>query len=198
VSGSEVLWDLDARGTEADRAFARDVLGATMDADDAGTTTVSGEGALAGLDLSFGEDVGAPWPVEYPDVLDSSRPVIARYASGAVAGVLSDDVALFGFPLEAIAGAEARASAADALLDALAPDATPAGEGACVVDGPGETDDGPGPDTADPSGQGGEGLAGLSRIRLRRGCDTVSGGVATGAAWGSIVVLMLVLRRRRD
>lgn len=197
VSGSEVLWDLDAKGSADDKAFAADVLGATMASDDAGTTAASGAGVLEGLDLSFGEDVGGAWPVDYPDALTSTRTPIARYAGGAIAGVLGDGVALLGFPFEAIGKDSVRVAAADALLDALAPGATPSGEGACEVVGPGETDDGPGPDTAD-TGRGDEAsdLAGLSRVRVARGCDA-SGGLAGMAGWGSILFLMLARRRRQ-
>ena len=45
TSGSEVLWDLDYRGTESDRAFAVEVLGAAMADDDAATDAADVETA---------------------------------------------------------------------------------------------------------------------------------------------------------
>lgn len=99
VSGAEVLWDLDANGSTTDQTFASDVLGASMQADAASTTTAVGQGVLAGVTLSFG---AGPYPVEWPDVLSSTRTTIATYAAGEIAGVIGNDVAMFGFPLDAV------------------------------------------------------------------------------------------------
>ena len=125
VSGAEILWDLDAKGSTSDQQFASDVLGATMASDDAGTTEVDGSGILSGLVLDFGLDDGAPYPVEWPDTLSSDRDVIALYSTGETAGVFGDAVALFGFPFECIGDADARTAVAVALLPALVPDYTP-------------------------------------------------------------------------
>jgi len=126
VSGAEVLWDLDWRGDASDKAFAAEVLGATYDTDDAGTTMVTGEGILEGVGLlDFGEEVGAPYPVEYPDTLTSSNPVIAHYATGGVAAVLGDQVALFGYPFETIGDPAVRTAVMERLLPALLPDYDP-------------------------------------------------------------------------
>ncbi len=126
ASGAEILWDLDERGDAADRAFAADVLGATMASDDAGTSIVAGEGVLAGVGpLDFGETLSTGYPVEFPDALTSTRPVVARYDGGAIAGVLGEGVALFGFPFETIRDPEARAAAALAVMSALVPDYVP-------------------------------------------------------------------------
>jgi len=127
VSGSEILWDLDAQGSASDLAFATDVLGATMDADDSGTTVASGVGLLAGLDLSFAFD-DAAFDVDYPDVPASSRTVIAEYAGPNPAAVLGNSVAFFGFPFEAIGDEAARFEVAARLLPALVPGYPPAGD----------------------------------------------------------------------
>ena len=82
VTGAEVLWDLDARGDAADQAFAETVLGVRIEGDDAGTEVVIGTDLLADLDLSFSEEVGAPYPVEYPDILQSDDTAIATYVGG--------------------------------------------------------------------------------------------------------------------
>ena len=134
LSGAEVLWDLDHRGSTDDQAFADDVLHARMASDAATTNAVDGEGVLAGAPpLDFGTSYGGPYPVEFPDTLDTTAPVIARYADGAVAGVLQDGVAVFGFPFDAIAREDSRAEVARRLLEALAPGYSPPG--------PGDTDD---------------------------------------------------------
>ena len=68
ISGAEVLWDLDYKGSETDQAFAATVLGATLEADDANSTEAMGVGILEGLDLSFPDNT-SPYPIEWPDVL---------------------------------------------------------------------------------------------------------------------------------
>jgi len=126
ASGAEILWDLDWRGDASDKAFAAEVLEATYDTDDAGTTMATAEGILEGVgSLDFGEEVGAPYPVEYPDTLTSSNPVIARYATGGVAAVLGEQVALFGYPFETIADPVVRTAVMERVLPALLPDYDP-------------------------------------------------------------------------
>jgi hypothetical protein len=126
VTGSEVLWDLDFLGSGADKAFAEEVLGASMGADSSGTYAVSGTGPLAGVGaLDFGLADGAPYPVEYADVLDSDRTPLARYAGGGLAAVHGDGVALFGFPFEAIGDPSVRAEVARRMLALLVPDYEP-------------------------------------------------------------------------
>jgi uncharacterized protein (TIGR03382 family) len=126
ASGAEILWDLDWRGDAADKAFAAEVLGATYDTDDAGTFEVTGEGLLEGVGLlDFGEEDGAPYPVEYPDTLTSSNPVIARYSTGGIAAALGEQVALFGYPFETIGDPLVRTAVMERLLPALLPDYVP-------------------------------------------------------------------------
>ncbi len=122
ASGSEILWDLDHRGDEDDKAFASEVLGAGMAADDAGTWEADGEGLLSGLVLDFGEAHGAPYPAEYPDVLEGPGDPLASYPGVGSAALLQGKVALFGFPFECIGDADARAELAARLLPVLAPD----------------------------------------------------------------------------
>lgn len=124
TSGAEILWDLDARGSGEDRAFAQDVLGALLQADSAGTDRAHGVDLLEGLDLSFPAET-SPYPVEWPDELTTTRPVIARYETGTVAAIFGERVALFGFPFESIGDREARIETARRLLPALVPDYDP-------------------------------------------------------------------------
>lgn len=122
VHGAELGWDLDANGTAGDRAFYRNVLGATYVADDAGTyalqagllgTVSSGLGAG-----TFDNGTGGTYQVDYPDVLAATSPastVCLRYGNGLTAGIQKVDpttgarVVHFGFPLETLTSADARA-----------------------------------------------------------------------------------------
>ncbi|MFZ5479611.1 MAG: N-acetylmuramoyl-L-alanine amidase [Myxococcota bacterium] len=135
ASGAEILWDLDERGGDDDRAFAREVLGATMASDDAGTDRVAGAGQLAGLTLDFADP---PYPIEWPDTLETDREPLAVYETGEVAAAIGDRVALFGYPFEAIGGAGVRAEVASRLLPALVPDYTPPDAGVTAGDDTGE------------------------------------------------------------
>lgn len=122
VSGAEILWDLDYSGDSTDQAFCQDVLQATMESDDAESYLAQGSDILQGITMDFSFDNGAPYKVEYPDVITSSQTVIARYDTGDVAGVLSNNVALFGFPLETIIESSARTTLYTNLLEHFLPD----------------------------------------------------------------------------
>ncbi len=126
VSGSEVLWDLDFRGSDDDRSFASQVLGATMDNDDSGTDLVNGENLLEGVGaMDFGIDAGAPYPVEWPDTLISARQVVARYGNGQVAGVYGPDAFMLGYPFESIGDPVVRAEVMKRVLQGQLPDYVP-------------------------------------------------------------------------
>ena len=152
VTGAEVLWDLDARGDAADQAFAETVLGVRIEGDDAGTEVVVGTDLLADLDLSFSEEVGAPYPVEYPDILQSDDTAIATYVGGlgGVAATLGPRRSHFGLPFESIGDPAVRAAVAAALLPALVEGYTPPE----VPDEPGDTG-APDGDGSDGDGDGG-------------------------------------------
>ena len=191
-SGSEVLWDLDHRGTAADRAFASEILGAAMAADDSLSTAVQGEDIWAGLALDFGWEHADTLPVEYPDVLETARTPIARYATGGVAAALGEGVLHMGFPFETIADPAARDAAAAAALPALVPDHTPPE----LPDGgdTGAPDEGDsGGDTATPDGSGGAPPPGGGP---RGGCGCAA---PIGAPLPLLAgVGLLALARRRD
>jgi len=120
TSGAEIFLDLDSQGDADDIAFASEVLGALLASDAAATSDVSGEGILAGVGaMDFGVAAGGAYPVEAPDVLNSSRTVVARYGGVEVAGVVGDGVATFGFPFETIADPQVRTAVAAALLGEL-------------------------------------------------------------------------------
>jgi hypothetical protein len=122
VSGAEVGWDLDAQGSAADRAFYRNVLGATYALDDAGVYTLQAgvPGTVsAGLPAgSFDNGAGGTYDVNFPDTLAPTTlqsAVCLRYGNGLVAGVQRFDpvtgarVVTLGFPLETITSPTLRA-----------------------------------------------------------------------------------------
>ena len=61
MSGAEILWDLDYRGDSSDKSFVNNVLGVYYDSDDADSYSVTGEGELAGMNLSFEFGSGSPY-----------------------------------------------------------------------------------------------------------------------------------------
>jgi len=214
ASGAEILWDLDERGDSLDQAFALTRLGATMEADAAASDAVDGEGVLAGIQLDFGPAWGGDYPVEYPDVLDSTRPVVARYGDGGVAGILGEGVALFGFPFDAVGDRSARTDAAAALLAELAPTVVPQGTGTLpdsgdtgLVSDTGEPTDtvdtggGPGPSTGStytPSTTPGTepDAAPAPPPAEEKGCGCEAAGRAS-IGYGALLGVLLVARRRR-
>lgn len=207
ASGAEVLWDLDYRGASGDKAFASEVLGATMAADASGTTEVDGAGVLAGLDLAFGVDAGATYPVEWPDVLASSRTAIAHYAGGTLAAVLGDGVALFGFPFETIGDEAVRFEVASRLLPELVPDYVPPEGGDTGDTGLPDTDAGDtdAPDTdagdtdapADTDGGPTGGPGDRFVADEAGGCGCASSTPAAAGAWLVALAVLLGGRRRR-
>ena len=136
LSGSEILWDLDAYGDEEDRAFVTEVLGSWMASDASGTDVVDAVGLLEGVPpLDFGWERGGLYPVEWADVLESVHDPIARYETGEVAAVLGPQMALLGFPFETIADPLARDALMEGVLPELLPGYTPP-----VVEGSTSTD----------------------------------------------------------
>jgi len=103
VSGSEIAWDLDLKGTESDRLFAETYLHVALDLDDADT-----------LYLDNGMSFESSYPVDYPDQLFALNggESLWRYDGGGIAAVSftgNYTVVTAGFPLETIATEEHRA-----------------------------------------------------------------------------------------
>jgi hypothetical protein len=201
ASGAEIGWDLDYRGDASDRAFAEEVLGIAMADDDAGTTDADGLGILAGLLLDFGEEDGAPYPVEYPDVLASDHEVIVSYPDGATAGVLGERVAVFGFPFECIGDASTRDEVMARLLPALVPDYTPPDPDAETSDtgDVDERDDTGAPEVDDGSGDdrvGADSPKTADGASKDKGCGCATGTRPPGREIMLLVVGLLGVRRR--
>lgn len=112
VSGAEIGWDLDRKGSSADRAFYHDVLGAIYVADDARTYAFrpNSTGIFKGLAAGrFDDGTHGTYNVDYADVLrpsDKSSRLALVYATGGGAAIEriagSARVVNLGFPLETI------------------------------------------------------------------------------------------------
>ncbi|GDX81251.1 xanthan lyase [Deltaproteobacteria bacterium] len=170
TSGAELLWDLDEKGDADDAAFAAEVLGATYAADSCDCGRATGATLLEGLMLEF----GTVYPVEWADELDSAGTVLAHYPDGAIAGALTGNVAVFGFPFDAMGDASVQAEIAARLLPVLVPGWEPADTGDGVIT---------------PGGS----LRPGKPVPLAEGCGCSAGGAGM-AGW--MVVLGVVVARR--
>ncbi|MDD5710274.1 MAG: T9SS type A sorting domain-containing protein [Candidatus Marinimicrobia bacterium] len=118
VSGSEIGWDLDNRGSAEDKAFIYEYLKAAYAEDDAGNYSVSGAAGTVfeGLQLAYSQDGShsGTFPEDYPDVLSTkngsvialkygnSKSAAVSYEGTAPAGTVPGKVMVMGFPFETI------------------------------------------------------------------------------------------------
>jgi hypothetical protein len=131
VSGTEIGWDLDRRGTATDRDFYRDWLKASYAADDAGTLRVDpvASGALSAAPTLLLDDgsQGAfgSYRTAYPDVIRpmGGATVALDWGNGAGAAAVQYDGSYrllhLGFPVETVwddAGRDALIAEASAWL----------------------------------------------------------------------------------
>jgi len=121
LSGAELVWALETRGTADEQAFARDVLRASLVADSAGTYDVlPGDGPFAALPpLSFQDTAPGGYDAESADVLapgEGATAVLAYAGDVGAAAIAWEHGILFGFPLELVQGADARAALMEAAL----------------------------------------------------------------------------------
>lgn len=115
VSGSEIAWDLGAKGSTTDKNFLHDYLKVDYENDDSNSYTVKGEtGSLfQGLTLSYGVST-SPYPEDYPDtfLLSSEGKAVLRYGTNKIAGAsyeglfgdgtIPGKVLVLAFPFETI------------------------------------------------------------------------------------------------
>ncbi len=126
VSGSEIAWDLGAKGSTGDKAFLSQVLGVRYVRDDAQTYAFRSTttGILASLPAgSFDDGTGGTYDVDFPDVLAPETGMTTDLLYGSTAQVaalhgnrLKGRVFYLGFPLETITKASTRAELMQAAL----------------------------------------------------------------------------------
>jgi len=127
VSGAEIAWDLDYRGTASDQAFYNNYLKADYVGDDADTLQAQGtaESILAAVPtFNFGTGVGHAYYIEYADQLG---PLGGALACLTYVGGTADTAAIqyagtyklvyLGFPFETIVEQSAREQIMAAALD---------------------------------------------------------------------------------
>jgi N-acetylmuramoyl-L-alanine amidase len=148
LSGAELAWDLDFKGSASDRAFLAG-LGAAYGADSAGTYAITHDGAQLAID-----DGTHAYDVAFPDVLTpvAGATPIASYAGGlgGTAGLRfarpdGATALVFGAPLEALYPDEARNALVTSLLADL-PGRDTWADLAC-----GDPDPDPGPEQVEPT-----------------------------------------------
>jgi len=151
ASGTEVAWDLGARGGSQDIAFMAAVFGAQFLGDDAETRSVSTEtgGPFETVaPFSFDGVVGGVYEARYPDELTPVGGAVAalRYSTGEVAAVAFERSVgrsiLAGFPFETISDVHARSDVMGAAADF------------CRVDHVEDSDQTTGDDTESPGDNG--------------------------------------------
>lgn len=213
ISGAELAWDLGAQGSDTDKAFlAR--LGATYEADDAGTYELTSE--LVDGTLLLDDGGLGTYDVEFPDTLTPfESDVVLRYGDGRVAGVrrvVGQTTALtFGVPLESLFPDARREALFGALLDDIevvgleatcdpsvepgpevgpepGPEPTESETGAEVADGTDASEVVEGAENGRPTREV------VSRVRESGGCMSGQPGLLL---YGPLLAFVLILLRRR-
>jgi cell wall-associated NlpC family hydrolase len=100
VSGSEIAWDLDYKGSINDRSFFLNYLHAGYVADDAKSYQVVGTaaGVFTGLSFEFDDGSGGIYQEDYPDVINLMMNAVTclKYSSGTIAGIQYEGIFLEG------------------------------------------------------------------------------------------------------
>jgi len=116
VTGSEIGWDLDHKGTSADKSFYNNYLKADYMSDDAGAQVVSGEIGSFLEDCIF--HIGQTYDEDYPDEISpfGGSSICMRYSNNKVAGIeytgtfgnssIGSKLIYLAFPLETTASDE--------------------------------------------------------------------------------------------
>lgn len=139
VSGSEIAWDLDERGSTTDRDFIQNYLKVAYAGDDAESSSVTGvsDGIFDGANLTYGS---SPYIEDYPDYYTPVGEASAtlRYGNGRVAaveyagpfgnGTAEGKIVVMGFPFETIHGNRTRTAVMERVLQFFFPEATAAEE----------------------------------------------------------------------
>jgi hypothetical protein len=113
ISGSEIGWDLDYKGSEKDKAFYNNYLKANYLSDDALVDSATGivNSALDGCNIVFGQI----YEEDYPDEIETQNgsSICMKYSNGKGAGIeysgnfgnsnISGNLIYLAFPLETTA-----------------------------------------------------------------------------------------------
>jgi len=132
VSGSEIGWDLDNKGSTADKAFIHNYLKTTYAGDDAGNYSVSGQAStvFAPVLLQLSDDGSEvdTYAEDYPDYFSVSggSQIALKYGNGYTAalsfsgmfsgGTEAGKVVTMGFPFETITTTNERQNLAGYIL----------------------------------------------------------------------------------
>ncbi|MFA6542534.1 MAG: T9SS type A sorting domain-containing protein, partial [Bacteroidota bacterium] len=131
VSGSEIGWDLSAKGSAADKEFYSSYLKALYKSDDAGSGNVAGAGSPIFTKCSF--TIGQAYEEDFPDEIDTAggSTICFRYGNQKVAGICYSGI--FGpgikpggiiylaFPLETAASDSGFRNVVDAAMEYFDP-----------------------------------------------------------------------------
>ena len=130
VSGSEIGWDLSAKGSAADKAFMTNYLHCTYVADDGGSAIVSGKSGtfLSGTRADFNYTNNLPdiYAANYPDTLAPVGEAFVAATYGGTSGTNGAIIAcsnsvcrtvVAGFPFETITDATRRNTLMKKILD---------------------------------------------------------------------------------
>jgi hypothetical protein len=131
VSGSEIGWDLDYRGSPQDKIFYNSILKADYESDDAGSNTVSGAAStvFSGITLHFDDGTKGVYEEDYPDAINavSGGTVALKYGNGKNAAVIykgifngginEGQIFYLAFPFETIYSEPERNTLMSAVMD---------------------------------------------------------------------------------
>ncbi|MCO4761242.1 MAG: N-acetylmuramoyl-L-alanine amidase [Myxococcales bacterium] len=144
LSGSEVMWALDKKGSKASADWLATWFGARYEDDDAGVYSIApaAGSTLAWAGGSFDDGTHHAYNVDWPDVLKlSGATAVLSYTGGAGVAAAHYQVGdaatlLLGFPVAALYPTSTRRGLVAAMLTMLkTPAAAKAGCGAAVADG---------------------------------------------------------------
>lgn len=130
VTGSEVAWDLDYKGSANDKSFITNYLKTSYQQDDSESYTVNGVSgtAFAGLTLHYDDGTHGVYEEDWPDAFQAENGSFAalKYANGLIAATAFDGlipgggqsakVFLMGFPFETIYAESERTQFIEKLL----------------------------------------------------------------------------------
>jgi len=139
ISGSEIAWDLDSKGTSSDKSFFHNFLKASYHLDDSEDHSVYGESGTVfeGLTIQFDDGTKGIYEEDWPDAFQVANGSYAalKYGNGLNAatafegivpnGIKSAKVLLLGFPFETIYDKSSQISFLGRVLDFFDLTATP-------------------------------------------------------------------------